>query len=65
LVFANWDEEQLKLNTIHPVVFYNAEVFISVYKHNSNLSSVNDNLSLVNHMATCFGCDYSHHQANV
>jgi hypothetical protein len=29
------------------------------------LSPVNDNHILVNRMATCFGCDYSRHQANV
>jgi len=55
----------LLLNRNRPVVFYNTEVFISVYKHNINVSSVNDNLILVNHKATCFGWDYSHHQANV
>jgi len=42
---------KFRLNRSRPVVFYNTEVFISVYKHNINLSSASDNLILVNYMA--------------
>jgi hypothetical protein len=39
----------LLLNRNHAVVFYNTEVFITIYKRNINLSSVNDNLILVDY----------------
>jgi hypothetical protein len=51
------------INMSHHVVYIIQKYLFSVYKHNIIVNKRQP--FLVNQMATCFGCDYSHHHANV
>jgi hypothetical protein len=48
------------INMSHPVVYIILKYLFSVYIMVNKRQPF-----LVSQMATCFGCDYSHHQANV